>query len=183
VQPLVRRGFFDERGERTAELLPVVDNVPVEFMGGGNMSLTFAITKGMTCRLQVCSCSLDKWLAKGGEVDPEDDRRFALTDAVCVLGLRDFKNPINGAAIDGWVMATAAGTSIRLGSASAFEPPHKGLTFNTTLQTFLTALNAYVTGIQGTADPSNTFTPALLTAISTFSAALAGTLASKVKVE
>ena len=38
--------------------------------------------------LVFCSASLDKWLDRGGEVDPLSDRRHALSDAIAFTGLQ-----------------------------------------------------------------------------------------------
>jgi len=88
VQPLIRRGYTDEAGERQSERLPVVVDVPVVFPGSGPYSLKFPIGVGDTVLLVFASASLDKWLAIGGEVDPVDDRRHSLSDAIAIPGLR-----------------------------------------------------------------------------------------------
>lgn len=58
----------------------------------------------------------------------------------------------------------------------------KGTAYATAEATFLTALSAYATAIKAVADPSNAATPALLSAISTFTSAASGALSTRVKV-
>lgn len=183
VQPLIRRGYIDERGERATELLPVVHEVPVEFFGAGDYALTFPIAKGMTCRLQCGMPSLDRWLVRGGEVDPEDERRFALSDAVAVFGMRDFAHALANLPSDAWVMSAPTNARILLGSVFAAEPPIKGTAHNSAVSAFLTALSTYVTGIKPVVDPTNVLTPPMLTAIAALSSALAGMLSTKVRIE
>ncbi len=97
VQPLIRRGYADESGDRQAESLPAIAEVPVMFPGSGDFSIDWPVARGDTGLLVFASASLDRWLALGGEeVDPEDDRRHALTDAVFYPGLRP--SPLAGPA-------------------------------------------------------------------------------------
>ncbi|MGN6108539.1 MAG: Gp138 family membrane-puncturing spike protein [Kofleriaceae bacterium] len=91
VQPLVRRAYYDaELDETVNERHPVIPDVPICFPGAGDWRLTFPIVKGDTVLLVFASCSLDRWLSRGGEVDPEDDRRHSLSDAVAIPGLYSF---------------------------------------------------------------------------------------------
>jgi len=94
VKPLVKKARTDEGGNRIADSLPIITGVPVVFAGGGGFRETFPVAAGDTCELRWHSASLDRWLARGGEVDPEDDRRQHLSDAVAYVGLRDFAHPL-----------------------------------------------------------------------------------------
>lgn len=68
-----------------------------------------------------------------------------------------------------------------LGGKEGAEPLLKGTSFAGAQATFLGALTAYATAIQGVADPSNLATPLLLTAITTFIAATTGALTPKTR--
>jgi hypothetical protein len=82
VQPLLKRGVVNERGERVAETLPVINEVPILFFGGlGGTRLRLDLRKGDTVLLVFSEGSIDRWLHKGGLVDPEDDRHHSLSDA------------------------------------------------------------------------------------------------------
>lgn len=96
AQPLIRRGFEDETGARQAERLPVITDVPVVFPGAGSYSITFPVAKGDSVLLVFSQASLDKWLSGGGDVDPLDDRKHALTDAIAIPGLRHRAHPSGG---------------------------------------------------------------------------------------
>lgn len=58
----------------------------------------------------------------------------------------------------------------------------RGTAYASAQATFLAALDAYATAIKSIADPSNAATPALLTAIASFTTATSGSLSTKVKV-
>lgn len=151
VQPLVKRVFKDERGEMQSKSFPPITDVPVEFFGGGGYHLAFPVAKGMTCRLQFCSTSIDRFLAIGGEVDPGDPRRFNLSDAVCVLGLRDFAHPIQNLPSDAWTLVAPSGAQIRLGAVDASQKAIKGDAFKSALDTLIDAIASAVGGPGGTA--------------------------------
>lgn len=94
VKPLIKVGFLTEDETRNTESLPVIPSVPVKYSGGGGARLTFPLKDGDVGLLIFCEASLDKWLTKGGEVDPEDDRRHTLSDAVFAPGLSDFAHAL-----------------------------------------------------------------------------------------
>lgn len=96
VQPLIRKARIDESGERQVDRLPVVNGVPVVFPGCGGFSITWPLSAGDTVLLVFASGSLDKWLSVGGEVDPNDDRRQHISDAIAIPGLRPGNAPVSG---------------------------------------------------------------------------------------
>lgn len=97
VQPVIRRGFTEEDGSRSTEQLPIVPDVPVVFPGSGPYSISWPIAKGDIVLLVFADQSLDRWLALGEIVDPQDDRNHTLSDAIAIPGLRPFTAPIGGA--------------------------------------------------------------------------------------
>lgn len=91
AQPLIRQQYRDpETGENELERLPVINDVPVSFLGAGPYSIHFPLAVGDTVLLVFSDSSLDRWLVRGGIVDPEDDRAHALSDAIAIPGVRDF---------------------------------------------------------------------------------------------
>lgn len=95
VQPLVKRRRVDgASGELVTERMPVVPAVPVVFPGAGPYAITWPIAVGDVVLLVFADRSLDLWLARGGEVDPEDTRVHSHTDAVAIPGVRPFADPI-----------------------------------------------------------------------------------------
>lgn len=121
VQPLLYEGVIDETGTRQAERLPVLVGVPVVFPGSGGFSVTWPIAAGDTVLVVFSSSSIDRWLALGGEVDPIDDRRHHISDAIAIPGLRDVPHALGSTATDAGAMVIAA-SAIKLGSSSAASP-------------------------------------------------------------
>ena len=128
--PLIRSSYTDETGAIVVEALPVVPNVPIVFPGGGGFSLTFPIEVGDVVLLVFSEASLDKWLSQGGTVDPLDERRHALADAIAIPGLRPFAGkkaatPANAEAPglareeSGIGVFVTTGDEVRLGLANA----------------------------------------------------------------
>jgi hypothetical protein len=72
--------------------LPVITGVPVIQPRSGGFRLSLPVAVGDTVHLVFCERSLDNWLANGGDVDPNDVRKFHLSDAVAYVGLHDNKN-------------------------------------------------------------------------------------------
>jgi hypothetical protein len=142
----------------SGESLPVITDVPVVFPGAGDYSVTFPIAKGDTVLLIFAEGSLDQWLTKGGEVDPQDDRRFSLTDAIAIPSLRH--GPISGSAaskIEFTSSEIKAGGSQQLAtkadldalksaiSGAATTPNDGGAAFKAAI---LSALSSWPTGTQ-----------------------------------
>ncbi len=165
VQPLIYRARTAEGGERVAERVSIVHNVPVVFPGGGTYRLTVPLVVGDTVLLVFADSSLDRWLQRGGEVDPEDDRRFDVNDAVAFPGMHHFGNPPTTAPTDAMVLH---GDMIKLGSPSAFARVALG----TDLDALKSAIASSLTG--ATAGD-------LLISIKAVFAAWAATGATKVK--
>lgn len=114
VQPAVWAAYENEQGDRVPERLPVVQAVPVVFPGAGGFRITFPVAKGDTCLLVFTNCSMDRWLATGGEQDPGDDRRHSIGDAVCIVGLRNFANPLSSAPTTTMSMGQDGGPTIEI---------------------------------------------------------------------
>lgn len=179
VQPLVRRRYKLPTGERVSEQIAPITHVPVSFYGGGDVAFTFPVRSGMTCTLLFFESSTDKWHVNDGEVDPGDDRRFSLNDAVALLGLRSLRSPIVPApALDAVVLKVPDTDQIRLGSNEAQERAVLGDTFRAQLDALLAALNTFA-GSVGPGAPAS----ALAAAVTAFQAAWGTMLSDKVRLE
>jgi hypothetical protein len=117
AQPLVHEGFLDETGARQADRLPVVNGVPVVFPGAGGFRVTFPIAAGDTVLLVFASSSIDRWLALGGEVDPLDDRRHDISDAIAIPGLRDFAHALTSAPTGTMSLGKDGGPTIEISAS------------------------------------------------------------------
>lgn len=87
VRPDLKELRFGEDDSEIVEPLGVISDVPVQFPRAGGFSLTVPVQKGDPCLLVFSDRSLDKWLDSGGQVDPVDERRHHLSDAVAILGV------------------------------------------------------------------------------------------------
>lgn len=124
VQPLIQRVIEAEDGSRTAQSLPVINDVPVVFPGAGSFSITFPVTRGDTVLLVFSEFSIEKWREQGpsvvgtkvSPVDPEDGRHHALSDCIAIPGLRSFNDATDQ--VDSSAMVIA-GVEIKLGSKDA----------------------------------------------------------------
>lgn len=157
VQPLIRRGVIDESGDRQAERLPVITDVPVCYQGAGDISITFPLAPGDVVLLIFASASLDKWLAVGGDVDPLDDRRHALSDAIAIPGLRATPNAIPAANLDTVALkinapAIHAGGTAALALASEINALRSAYTSHTHLDP-VSGSTGVPSALQGTAYP------------------------------
>lgn len=83
VQPSLKRKF---KGGSAAVNLPLISNVPVAFPRMGDAHIRFPINPGDEGQLIFNERSIDKWSTLGGTVDPEDPRKFHLSDAVFFPG-------------------------------------------------------------------------------------------------
>jgi hypothetical protein len=174
VQPSIQDSAYTEYGV-FAERIPAIPHVPVLFVGGGGSRLTFPVAVGDSCLVVFASSSLEKWLALGGEVYPDDDRHHDLTDAIAIVGLSDFAHVASASA----TAAVLEGNDIRLADQGATEPALKSNAFMTALDTFITSLATAINAIAGGGPAAAT---AITTAKGVLDAAATGFKSTKVKV-
>lgn len=91
VQPLLKRKYIDE--DFPVEL-PTISNVPIAFPRMGTAWIKFPVNPGDEGKISICERSIDKWLTTGGSVDPDDPRKFSLSDAIFEPGLNSLTNPM-----------------------------------------------------------------------------------------
>lgn len=161
VQPLLMRGYGGPDGARDTEMLPVVQEVPLMFQsgGGGAFSITFPVAVGDTVKLESCEASLDRFLAAGGAtapIDPNDDRRHSLSDAVATLGLSAV--PLPAGAYDDEAMVLRA-LKIKLGDSTANDPVLRVSDLAAIISLFNSHTHVYVMPT-GASTPSTTAAPA-----------------------
>jgi protein gp138 len=118
VQPVIKRGYLDEPGDRAVEALPVINHVPVAYFRAGGFAIHASLSPGDYVLLVIASGSLDKWLRGGGVVDPGDDRRGNLTDAMAIPGIFPLGDAIDGTSDDHMTITAPSGGEIRIGGSS-----------------------------------------------------------------
>jgi len=113
VQPLLNKLSPEGPPNGTPIPLPVLQNVPVIFPRAGGASLTFPVVQGDTCLLLFIERSTDLWKTDGGQVTPDDNRRFNLSDAVAIMGLFPFSETSQATNNDD-LLLTYNGSSFRI---------------------------------------------------------------------
>ena len=77
-------------------VLPVLTNVPVIWPNSGGASLSMPVLPGDTCLVTFCERSIDDWITQGGNnlgtITPADPRKFDMSDAVAIMGLKPFNS-------------------------------------------------------------------------------------------
>ncbi len=87
VKPLIHRRSENPDGSEIDESIPVVPRVPICYPRAGKFYITWPLKKGDLVELVFTEQSRDVFKAGDGqEVDPDDFRRFDLTDAVALPG-------------------------------------------------------------------------------------------------
>lgn len=90
VQPIIQDRIVDEEEEVVWETLPVIQNVPLQWSGGGGASSRFPITPGDTVLLVICDRAIGDWTAIGGtRVQPQSVRLHDPDDAVAIPRIQD----------------------------------------------------------------------------------------------
>ena len=144
------------------------------FPGSGAFPETFPLKAGDTVLLVFSSSSIDRWLSLGGEVDPIDDRRHHITDAMAIPGLRSMNAALPSTALD--PNARVIGGPIKLGDNTAVDAVLKG-------DTFLSAFHTLITAIGVAAATPSTATTGINTALATFEGVASTYKSTVVKVK
>lgn len=90
IQPALKRKF--KNGDVVD--LPIITNCPVAFPRANNAFISLPVKAGDSGLLIFSERSIDKWLVSGGRVNPNDPRKFELSDGIFYPGLYPFNNPI-----------------------------------------------------------------------------------------
>ena len=84
MQPVIKKKLRDD----SVLPMPVIHNVPIVFPSSGGALLSFPVNVGDTMLIICCERSLDAWLSSdGAQIDPQDTRKFNISDAVAIPGL------------------------------------------------------------------------------------------------
>ena len=117
IRPAIRQTYRGGDGKLTTEKLPDIPSVPVLFPTSAAASFTFELAAGDPVILLVGEASTDEYRTSGAEDnDPQDVRRFDLSDSVAIPGGRPVGSTdyADGAAV-------LRSDDIRLGSSAASD--------------------------------------------------------------
>lgn len=124
---------------------PEIPGVPVLFPGGGDLSITWPLAAGASGLAVFVDRSMDEWLSEGGvESEPQDPRRFDITDAVFIPGLRSFAEAVPAAGTDATATVLRA-PMILLGSSAASKAVALDPDVQAAMVTLEAALQAAIT--------------------------------------
>lgn len=153
VQVELRQAKFEPDGSRTPLRLPVISNVPIKFEGSGGFRTTYPVQRGDQVWLEICEASLERWKPRGGDIDPADDRRMDLSDALAVTGLRDGSRPLANCPTDRMSLGADAGATIeisqsevRVGGNTGTQPTYRAPPLQSALATLLAAIASAISG-------------------------------------
>lgn len=90
VQPLLNKRYKTNQPQGEILPMPQITNVPVIFPRTAEFSIHFPIKEGDLVMLLFSERSIDLWLTVGGQVTPQDPRKFDLSDAIALVGLYPF---------------------------------------------------------------------------------------------
>jgi hypothetical protein len=185
---------------------PIITGVPVIFPRSGEATIYFPINPGDNVLLIHADFSLDKWKTAGGETDPQDTRRHALSDAMAIPGLYPFNSPIpNLDPADIRIVLDKPGihsevylggdtgdvvlipqNNLMLGDAAATERAVRGTSFFAALKALIDAEIAAAAAYVSTGVGPGILNSGVLTALNTLSTMLAdpsALLSEKAKVQ
>lgn len=164
VQPLIQHGTMNEDSQRVAETLPVLHDIMVKFGGAARGRITYPVAAGDPCVIWWSHSSLSRYLSTGaasGPVDPGDDRRHDVSDAICEVGGHDFAHVPTDAPINAVCVHLSGGVTLQVGSSGASK---KVLTTDDG-SAFMSALARAITAMG--VDPAVSALVALQTALTT----------------
>lgn len=119
---------------------PVLVDMPIVILSGGNSRLTFPIAKGDQCLILFNDRSIDQWFQNGQKATLELNRLHSFSDGIALIGLRSLVS-----AIDDYDTARAVlkntNAQIAVG-ANKIEISNATRDLKTLLQDLITAIKA-----------------------------------------
>ena len=108
VQPCLRG---KRANQEDSYLLPIINDVPIQYYGAGNFWVTFEPKEGDYCVLSVSDRSIEAWKKAGGIIDPKLNRHHDMTDAFAYFGMNPFPGAIHNIETDTMHVRTKDGST------------------------------------------------------------------------
>ena len=108
VQPVLRGKI---EGQDDTYLLPVINDVPIQYYGCNNFWVTFEPKPSDYCVLSVSDRSIEAWKKAGGIIDPVLNRHHDMTDAFAYFGINPFPDAIPSIEVDTMHVRTRDGST------------------------------------------------------------------------
>lgn len=96
VQPATMASVLGPDGSSKQVKLPLLLDCPVQFPGGGGVTLTFPVKAGDECLIVFASRCIDGWWQSGGVQPPAAMRMHDLSDGFVLLGVRSKPRVLSG---------------------------------------------------------------------------------------
>ncbi len=110
VQPAIQAQVSDKTGKKTWTNLPLLVDVPVQFIGGGDFIQTMPVKKGDEgLIIFACRC-IDAWWQQGGVQKQAEMRMHDLSDGFLIPGFRSQARKLTNINEDFPELRNAAGT-------------------------------------------------------------------------
>lgn len=91
IQLLLLEPRTKENGDVVKEPIAIINEVPVVTMADHyGIRMELALQKGDYVTVFFSSRNVDRWLQRGGMIDPDDERDHDLNDAIAMPGIFDF---------------------------------------------------------------------------------------------
>lgn len=101
-------------GTRVFQERPILLDVPVMVLFGGNSFLSMPIAAGDNCIVLFNDREINQWYEKGGVQVPLTYRTHDLSDAIAIVGIRSLQNSIADYLADGVRLSYSAASRISL---------------------------------------------------------------------
>lgn len=88
VQPTIKANVQAADGSISQMALPVLLDCPVQFAGGGGVTLTLPLKAGDECLVILASRCIDSWWQLGGVQGQAESRMHSLSDGFVIPGVR-----------------------------------------------------------------------------------------------
>lgn len=110
----VKTPVVGEDGEEDHYEVPILQHVPILFpAGAGGFRIAAPPKKGDTAIILFATRSIDRWLARGGIVEPGfGAQKHHVSDAMAIMGLRSFAEPMKNVPSDHASIGYDEGASI-----------------------------------------------------------------------
>lgn len=147
AQPEIQGRRVEEDGSLTPVTKPAVHRAPVMFLGASAKGrITWPVQAGDACTIYYCSSALARWVTLGRVVDPGDDRRHDIGDAIVAPSVHSAAAVPTDAPTDALVLHA---NKIKHGGSAATQQALLGNAFLTALDTLIAAIATAVGGITG----------------------------------
>lgn len=151
--------YTNELNINTTELLeyPLLENVPVIIVGGGNTRITYPITAGDACLLFFNDFELDNWYNTEQVSTSSFPRRHDLSDGIALVGLRSSLSAIQEYS-DYLQLYYSDESTLTLGETLEVNNPQTNLSGNLSVTGEVTGATTITGELHSTHGATGTFT-------------------------